>query len=138
MWKKFYRLSARLSQIRTIIYIFCFKKTQTQTKKFPLANLFEQIYVFSLQKIKDRALCFSTKKSAVRAVFKHKLSLKNSIKFIKKKFFGCPGEGFFRYPHCRKQGYYYFWLDTRSKLQISNLLNFKLAIFFFEVPISLF
>ena len=36
------------------IYIYCFKKTHTQTKKFPLANLFVRIYVFSLQTIKDR------------------------------------------------------------------------------------
>ena len=48
---------------------FRFKKTHIQTKKFPLANLFVRIYVFSLQKIKDRALCFSTKKSTVRVVF---------------------------------------------------------------------
>ena len=55
-------------------------------KKFPLANLFAQTYVFSLQKIKDRALCFSTKKSAVRVVFKCKPYLKNSIELIKKNF----------------------------------------------------
>ena len=67
------------------IYIFYFKKTQT--KKFPQANLFVQIYVFSLQKVKDRPPCFSTKKSAVRAVFKCKLYFKNSIKLIKKIFF---------------------------------------------------
>ena len=48
---------------------FLFQKKHTQTKRFPLANLFIQIYVFSLQKIKDRALCFSTGKSAVRVVF---------------------------------------------------------------------
>ena len=64
---------------------FLFQKN-TQTKKFPLANLFVQIYVFSLQKVKDRPPCFSTKKSAVRAVFKCKLYFKNSIKLIKKFF----------------------------------------------------
>ena len=51
------------------IYIFCFEKTHTQIKKFPLANLFVRIYVFFPQKVKDRALCFSTKKNAVRVVF---------------------------------------------------------------------
>ena len=65
---------------------FLFQKN-TQTKKFPLANLFVQIYVFSLQKVKDRPLCFSAKKSAVRVVFKFKLYLKNSMKLIKKFFF---------------------------------------------------
>ena len=52
------------------IYIFCFKKAQTQTKKFPQANLFVGIYVFFFQKLKSKALiCFSTKKSAIRVVF---------------------------------------------------------------------
>ena len=51
-------------------YIFRFKKTCTQTKKLPIAILFVQIRTFfSLETIKDRALCFSTKKSAVRVVF---------------------------------------------------------------------
>ena len=49
---------------------FLFQKPHPQTKRFPLANLFVRIYVFSLQTIKDRVLCFSTKKSAVRVVFK--------------------------------------------------------------------
>ena len=53
-----------------IYFSFQFKKTCTQTKKFPIANLFVQIRTFfSLQTINDRALCFSTKKSAVRVVF---------------------------------------------------------------------
>ena len=47
---------------------FVSKKTHTQTKKFSLANLFVRIYFFSLQTIKGRVLCFSTKKSAVRVV----------------------------------------------------------------------
>ena len=63
-----------------------FPKKLTQTKKFPLANLFARIYVFSLQTIKYRALCFSTKKGAVRVVFKCKLYLKNSIELTKKNF----------------------------------------------------
>ena len=50
------------------IYIFCFKKTFTQIKKFPLANLFVRIYDFFLQTIKSRTLCFSAKESAVRVV----------------------------------------------------------------------
>ena len=53
---------------------FLFQKTHThKQKKFALANLLVWIYVFSLQTIKDKALCFSTKKSAVRVVFKCKL-----------------------------------------------------------------
>ena len=64
------------------IYIFCFRKTHRQTKKFPVANLFVRIYVFSLQTIKDRALCFSTKKSAVRVVFRHSHSRKQEYYFF--------------------------------------------------------
>ena len=64
------------------IYIFCFKKTHRQTKKFPVANLFVRIYVFSLQTIKDRALCFSTKKSTVRVVFRHSHSRKQEYYFF--------------------------------------------------------
>ena len=30
---------------RVRIYIFCFKKSHTQTKKFPPGSLFQQIYV---------------------------------------------------------------------------------------------
>ena len=45
-WKFFYHLPAHISQMCMRIYIFCFKKTHTQTKKFPLANLFVQIYIF--------------------------------------------------------------------------------------------
>ena len=44
---------------------FLFQKTCTQTKKFVLANLFVRIYVFSLHAIRDRALCFPTKKRKV-------------------------------------------------------------------------
>ena len=55
------------------IYIFCFIKTHPQTKKFPQANLFVQISAFFPSAIKDRALCFAVKKSAVRVVFKRKL-----------------------------------------------------------------
>ena len=44
---------------------FLFQKTHTRTKRFQLAHLLVRIYGFSLQKIKDRALCFSTKKRVV-------------------------------------------------------------------------
>ena len=51
-------------------YIYFFSKKHTQKQKIiPLANLFAQICVFSLQTIKDRALCFSTNKSALRVAF---------------------------------------------------------------------
>ena len=63
-------LFPEISQICMRKYIFRFKKTCTQTKKFPIANLFVQIRTFfPLKTIKDRALCFSTKKIAVRVVF---------------------------------------------------------------------
>ena len=58
---KFFLLpTVRISQMCMRIYIFCFKK-QTQTKKFPLANLFVGIYVFLLQSITDRAVKFMKK-----------------------------------------------------------------------------
>ena len=63
---------------------------QKKTNKFPPVNLCVQIYVFFLQKIKDRALCFWTKKSAVRVLFKCKLYLKNSIELIKNFFLQLP------------------------------------------------
>ena len=88
--------------------IFFISIKPTQTKKFPLANLLERIYVFSLQKIKDGALCFSTKKSTVRVVFKYKRYLKNSVKLIKSFFCVRPGEDLFHHPHFRKQEYYFF------------------------------
>ena len=44
--KCFYLLPACITRMCMRIRIFCFKKTHTQTKKFPLANLFVQIYVF--------------------------------------------------------------------------------------------
>ena len=65
----FYHLTAHICQICMMIFIFCFKKTHTQTNKISQANLFVRIYVSSLQLTKVRALCFSTKKSAVRVVF---------------------------------------------------------------------
>ena len=43
--------------------IFCFKKTNTQTKKFPLANLFLQFYIlFPSNNKKLRSLFFKKKK----------------------------------------------------------------------------
>ena len=48
---------------------FLFQKAHKETKKFPLANLFARIYVFTIQIIKDTALCFSTMKSVVRVFF---------------------------------------------------------------------
>ena len=65
----FYHLPARISRMCMRTYIFCFKKRHKQTNKIPLANLFIQFYGFLLQTTKDRALCFSTKKSPVRVVF---------------------------------------------------------------------
>ena len=66
--------------------IYFLFKENSHTNTLTLANLYVRIYVFSLHTVKDRALCFSTKKNAVRVVFKCKLYLKNSIKLIKKFF----------------------------------------------------
>ena len=83
MWKSFYHLPIRLSQMCMRIYIFCFKKhTHTRTK-LSLANLFVQMQVFFHQKKKkDRAFCFSTKKVLVQQFFKCKIYFKNSNKLI--------------------------------------------------------
>ena len=51
-------------------YIFFVSKKHTKKqKKVPIVNLFVQIYVFSLQRIQNRDVCFSAKKSSVRVVF---------------------------------------------------------------------
>ena len=60
-WKIFYYLRAWINRM-CMRYIFLFQKN-TQTKKFPLANLFSSIYIFSLQKIKDRAPLFFKKEN---------------------------------------------------------------------------
>ena len=59
-----YHLPAGISRMCMRIYTFCFKKTQT--KKFPLANLFVRIYFFSLQTIRERKV---PKKSSVKVLF---------------------------------------------------------------------
>ena len=58
-----------------IYFLFQKKKHIHTNKKISTSKLLVLIFVFSLQTIKDRALCFSTKKSAVRVVFKCKLYL---------------------------------------------------------------
>ena len=65
--------------------------------------------MFPHQKIKDRALCFSTKKALLQQSFKCKLYLKNSVKLINFFFCGRPDEDFFRHPHFRKQEYCFLW-----------------------------
>ena len=68
-WIFFYYLLACISQMCMRMYIFCFKK-YTHTNKKVSISLFVQIYVFfSFQKIKGKALCFSTKKRAVIVAF---------------------------------------------------------------------
>ena len=78
----FYHLPARISRMcmRIILYIFCFKKTRSQTKKSPLGNLFVRIYVFS------PFLVFQPRKVLLEQFFKCKLYLKTSIKLIKNFF----------------------------------------------------
>ena len=67
--KIFYHLPARISRMCMRIYIFFVSKNTHLNKKFSVANLLARTYVFSLQTIKERALCFSAKKSAVRIAF---------------------------------------------------------------------
>ena len=66
--KTFYNQTARISRMCMRIYIFCFKKTHKQ-KKFHWPIYLHEYTFFPLQRIKDNALCFSIKKSAVRVVF---------------------------------------------------------------------
>ena len=105
------------------IYIFCFKKTHANKKistcKFIRRNL----------RFFPWALCCSTKKSAVRIVFKCKLYLTNSIKLINKIFFITP--------HFRKQEFYFFWPEneiyfcSRKKSNVS--LNKKVIFVFHTI-----
>ena len=48
---------------------FLLQKNKYTNKEIPLANLFLRIYFFSLEKINDRAIRFSTKKSPDRGAF---------------------------------------------------------------------
>ena len=73
---------------------FLFKKNTP--KKFPLANLFVGIYVFSPSNSKRQgALFVSKEKCCLSSFFKCKLCLENSIKLIKKKFCDRTGENYF-------------------------------------------
>ena len=73
-----------MSNLYENIFFFCFKKTHKKTKEIPLARIYSYEFTFFFfQTIKDRALCFSTKKVLLgRVVLKCKLCLKNSIKLI--------------------------------------------------------
>ena len=90
------RVKNFLSNVYENIYFLFQKNTQKQQKNFHQQNHSYKFTFFFFQKTKNRALCFSTKKSAVRVVSKCKLYLKNSIKLIKKIFFQRPpGRRFF-------------------------------------------
>ena len=56
-----------MSNVYENIY-FLFQKNTRKQKNFP-SKFIRTNYFFSYQIIKDRALCFSTKKSTVRVVF---------------------------------------------------------------------
>ena len=107
--KFFYHLPVCICRMCMRIYIFCFKKNTHKQK-----NLYQQIYsyeftFFSVQTIKDRALCFSTKKVLLEQYFESKLCSKNSMKLVKRFFCGHPDEDFFCHTHFLKQEYYFFW-----------------------------
>ena len=65
-------------------YFFFVSKKHKKAKEIPLARIYSYEFTFFFfQTIKDRALCFSTKKVLLgRVVLKCKLCLKNSIKLI--------------------------------------------------------
>ena len=66
---------------------FCLKKNTHTNNKNSTSKFIRTNLRFSyLHTIKDRALCFSTKKSVIRAVFKCKLCFKKSIELNKKNF----------------------------------------------------
>ena len=64
------------SNVYENIYFLFQKNTHTQTKKFQLANLFEQIYFFSFSFF---SFCFSTKKNTVRLIFYLKILFEKII-----------------------------------------------------------
>ena len=68
-WLGWNFLPARISQMWMRIYIFCFKKTYSQTKKISTSKFIRTNLSFFPSENKRMALCFSTMKSAVRVVF---------------------------------------------------------------------
>ena len=82
-------------------------KQKISTSKFINTNL----CFFPLDN-KGRVLCFLTKKSAVRVVFKCKLHLKSSVRLIRNFFCSRLGEDSFCYP--------YFWKQVFFILALSN------------------
>ena len=101
--------------------------THTQTKKISTSKFICKNLRFSLQKIREKDLCFSTKKSAVRVVFKCK-QLKNSIKLTKKFFCSHPSEDFFRHPHFRKQEYNFFLALLLPVIEYQHSCTFVLVV----------
>ena len=67
--KIFYHLTARISQCMWEYIFFVSRKHTHKQKNFHWQIYSYEFTFFPLQKIKDRALCFSTKKIAVRVVF---------------------------------------------------------------------
>ena len=59
--------------------------------------------------MKDRALCFSTKKVLLEKFFKCKLCLKNSIKLIKKNLFAAARVKIFLSPAFPETKVLFFW-----------------------------
>ena len=100
-----YHLPARISRMCMRIYIFCLKKNTYTNKKSH-----QQIYLCECTfLIKDRGLSFSTRKSALRVLFKCKLCLENSIKLIKKFFMRLPVSRFFSSPAFPETRVLFFW-----------------------------
>ena len=108
------------SNVYENMYFFVSKKHTHKQKNFHWQSYsYEFSYVFSLQKIKDKALYFSTKKSVVAAVF--------SVSTIFKKrnwiFCGRPGEDFFRQLHFLKQEYYFFGIIIVLSLESTDIFD---------------
>ena len=103
---------------------FQFKKKHTHTHtQISLANLFIQIYIFFPSK--DRALCFSRKKSAVEQFFKCKLYLKNLIKLIKHFFTATRVKIFVITCISRNKNIIFFGLRLKSPFKITRFLLFQ-------------
>ena len=91
---------------------------------FSLVNLFARIQGFSFRITLGRSLYFSTKKGLLKYFFKCKLYLKNSIKFIKKKFAAAHVKIYFVTRISGNNSIFFSW----ANVQISTNFTFSLVI----------
>ena len=131
MWKSFYHLPIRLSQMCMRIYIFCFKKhTHTRTK-LSLANLFVQMQVFFHPKKKGIGLFVFQQKKYWYSSF---LSVKfNLIKFNSNKliiffffffFLWPPRWRFFSSPTFPETRVLFLWLNDAGLVSLMETISY--------------